>query len=162
MDQKSIILFSQGTINHWMGLPKGLLINELIELFGNPLETTEGSLGYYPALRYNFIDVGNKAGFVAYVRQRFVVLIETKILPDAIVLNELSVPDAILPHEILVEGAYAAEYLYCERGLVLTVAKHFNNNIPDEIVRCRGFEKINSTHEFDSRYYKSFEDSRSW
>lgn len=162
MDKSSIILFSQGEVTNWPGLPKDLLIEELIQLFGEPAKTSEETLGYYPALRYDFA-AGNEGGdLTAYTREQNVVLIETKKLPGSDILNGLPEPDTILPHQILVDKAYAAEYVFCERGLNLTVAKHFDKSTPDKIVRCRGFEKINKIEEFDTRYYRSFENMISW
>lgn len=162
MDKDLIILFVQGNITNWKGLPKDLLIEDLITLFNNPLTTIEDSLGYYPAIKYGFAVDNNKETLIAYVRQKHVILIETKILPNQILLNQLPKPDVILPNEILIENAYAAEYIYCEKGLNLTIAKYFNKKLPDKIIRCRGFEKINNSNEFDGRYYKSFDDLISW
>ena len=162
MEKQSIIQFSQGNIANWAGLSKNLLIKELIELFGKPAEVVEDSLGYYPAERYDFTGDGLKEGLIAYVREQVVILIETKILPDSALLDQLPGPDIVLPHQILIPEGYAAEYVFGEKGLNLTVAKHFDKNIADGIVRCRGFEKLNSAGEFDARYYKSFEDITSW
>jgi len=162
MDKNSIVLFSRGEVANWKGLPPDFSREELMHLFGSPAKTQDTTLGYYPAERNDFAVDDEPGIFTAYVRHGKVVLIETKKLPQAGILHELPEPDAILPHEILVEKAYASEYIYCERGLNLTLAKHFDKQISDTIVRCRGFEKISKPEEFDTRYYKSFENSILW
>lgn len=161
MDKDSIVLFSEGDIINWKGLSKDLSIEELIRFFGDPSKKSEEILGYYPALKYDFTIGGNR-DLTAYAREQKVVLIETKNLPGANILNELPEPDAALSHEILLDEAYAAEYIFCERGLNLTVAKHFDETVPDKIVRCRGFERITRAEDFDARYYRSFENQKRW
>jgi hypothetical protein len=157
MDERSIISFSKGEIEGWRGLRAGLSIEELNGFFGGPVETNEECLGYYPAAKYTF-----PGGLIAYVRQQAVVLIETPNLPASGILEQLPSPDAVLPHEIWVDGAYAYEYIYCARGLDLTVAEYFDEALPNEIVRCRGFERIEGPGEFDARYHRVFEDNTLW
>lgn len=157
MDERSIISFSKGEVEGWRGLGAGLSIEEVKGFFGGPVETNEDCLGYYPAVKYTF-----PCGLIAYVRQQAVVLIETPNLPDSGILDQLRSPDAVLPHEIWVDGAYAHEYIYCDRGLVLTVAEYFDEAAANEIVRCRGFERIERPGEFDARYHRAFEDSSFW
>ena len=162
IDKDSIILFSKGDVINWKGLPKDLSLAQLTELFGNPSATSEATLGYYPAVKYSFTVDNIEDGLTAFAREDKLILIETKRLPSADILTELTDPDLILPHEILVDNAYAAEYIFSTRGLNLTVAKHYDKSIADIIVRCRGFEKMSSPAEFDARYYKSFRSSKKW
>ncbi len=74
----------------------------------------------------------------------------------------LGSPSAIKPHEILVENTYVHEYLFCERGLVLSVAEPFEEGRPLRIVRCRGIQPIDSPEQFGPEFYQSFEDRIVW
>lgn len=160
MKYNSIILFAKGNITNWKGLPKNLLISELIKSIGKPEKIIEDFLGYYPATKYQFSINNNK--LIVFVRNQNVILIEANMLPVDNILNELPVPDIQLPQEIIIENAYSSEYIYCKRGLDLTVAKNFNSKIKDKIVRCRGFEILKDPKDFDSKYYKAFEDRKLW
>lgn len=149
-------------MTNWKGLPKDLSVQHLTELLGNPSATSEETLGYYPAIKYSFTVDNIEGGLTAFAREEKIILVETKRLPPADVLKELPEPDMILPHEILVDNAYAAEYIFSVRGLNLTVAKHYDKSIADIIVRCRAFERMNSPAQFDARYYRSFKSSKRW
>src|SRR5689334_7870736 len=142
MDTNSIISFTQGQLEKWNGLPDNFPVWELTKLTGAPHRITESELGYYPALKYEFAIGDYPDGLIAFVRQEMVILIETKKLPTPDILERLPDPDATLPHEILIEKAYAAELIFSSIGLNLTIAKHFDNSIPDAIVRCRGFKRM--------------------
>ena len=76
-------------------------------------------------------------------------------------LDTLPAPDAVLAHEILVPGHYAHEYLYCTRGLVLTVAQSLQGN-ERHIARCRGMAPLAAPREFGPDFYLAFEDRVSW
>jgi hypothetical protein len=162
MSRDPIILFSQGNVINWKGLPRDLSLQQLVDLFGSPSATAEETLGYYPALKYSFTVDNMEDGLTAFGREGKIILIETKRLPSADILKELPEPDMILPHEILVDNAYAPEYIFSIRGLNLTVAKHYDKSTPDKIVRCRAFERLSSPTEFNARYYKSFKSSKRW
>jgi hypothetical protein len=162
MTKDPIILFSQGDVINWKGLPKDLSVQQLTELLGNPSIKSDDTLGYYPAIKYSFTVDDIEGGLTAFAREDKVILIETKRLPPADVVKELPEPDLILPHEIFIDNAYAAEYIFSIRGLNLTIGKHYDKSIPDKIIRCRGFERMSSPAEFDARYYKSFKSSKRW
>jgi hypothetical protein len=159
MDKETIILFAKGDISKWDGLPANLPAADLIKLFGNIIEAPATTvLGYYPADRVVLMEESSFEKLIVFTREGIVVMIECLHLPDASILQQLPQPDEALPNEILINGAYPAEYIYSNIGLNLTVAKHFDNTIPDSIVRCRGFQRLNNAREFDTRYYRAFED----
>jgi hypothetical protein len=54
------------------------------------------------------------------------------------------------------------EYLFCERGLVLSLAEPFEGGQPSQIVRCRGIQPIDSPEQFGSDFYRAFEDEVVW
>jgi len=138
------------------------LLSDLTNFFGVPTGSDESVLGYYPAIKYSFPIGGRQDRLFVFVREGRIILIETKNLPDLAILRQLPQPGAVLPHEILVEGAYASELIFPEIGLNLTVARHFDKTKADTIVRCRGVKRMVDAAEFDTRYYKSFENSISW
>lgn len=158
MDKEAIISFAKGDITTWNGLPAQLLPADLIMLFGQPVEAATTTLGYYPAERIVLAGDAGSETLVVFIRDGIVMMIEALQLPGVAALKQLPDPGAILPPEILVEGAYAAEYIYHNRGLALTVAKHFDQTIPDRIIRCRGFRQLNNATEFNANYYMAFED----
>lgn len=159
MDKETKIKsFAAGDIQSWNGIPENFREDDLIELFGTVVETTNAELGYYPAKRILLADATGLRKLVAFLRDGVVILVESLVMPDAAVLEQLPVPDAVLPPEMLLPGAHPNEYIYCNRGLNLTVAKYADERIPDRIVRCRGVRQLGSSREFDARYYRAFED----
>lgn len=83
-------------------------------------------------------------------------------LPDINVLNQLGQPTAILADELFMEGYYVHEYLYCDRGLVLSVAESLSKAKRLRIVRSRGIPVLDSPKDFGPNYYRSFEDDTVW
>jgi hypothetical protein len=77
-------------------------------------------------------------------------------------MEGLGQPTAILPHEILSPGAYVHEYLYCKRGLVLSIAEPFQKEQPLKIVRARGVRPLDSPGEFGPELYQPFQDQTVW
>lgn len=152
-------------LNHellaWQGLPT-ITVAELSGTLGSPAETAIAALGFYAADRYTYpLDVPSQ-GLVAYVRQNQVVLIEALIPPPLSAVEALPEPCGIKAQEIVVPNAYAHEYVYCDRGLVLTIAETLDHRIPNRLVRCRGIPPIATADDFGPAYYKSFEDQIYW
>lgn len=85
-------------------------------------------------------------------------MIEAIVVPPVAILATLGDPTAIVPHEILVPGVYAPEYLYGPHGLARTVAIPFGSQAPTRIVRCRTVRPFATAQEFGPDYYKPFED----
>jgi len=92
------------------------------------------------------------------VRAGAAVMIEAIVVPPVAILATLGDPTAIVPHEILVPGVYAPEYLYGPHGLARTVAIPFGSQAPTRIVRCRRVRPFATAQEFGPDYYKPFED----
>jgi len=95
---------------------------------------------------------------IAYLRDDEVILVETLTPPPLSAMSRLGEPSAIKPHEILREGSYVHEYLYCERGLVLSIAEPFEKGQAWQIVRCRGIQPIDDPRQFGPEFYLPFED----
>lgn len=145
----------------WKGLP--VITGETLRsVFGKPARTENAELGWYPAQRLRYAMNTASGGFDAYIRDNEVLLLETVNVPPASVLQDLGAPTAVMPHEILVEKAYVHEYLYCARGLVLSVAEPFNKEQPARIVRCRGISPINGPEQFGPELFMAFEDKTVW
>lgn len=141
----------------WSGLPQ-LTLDDMVRTLGTPQAQTVEHLGYYPCERYCFPLATPTGGLIAYTRQGNVVLVETVALPAPAIPAGLPEPCGQLPHELLIEGAYAHEYVYCEKGLVLTIARSLKNVEPDRLVRYRGVRRLANVSEFGPEYYKAFED----
>ena len=153
--------FLQGDLLSWRGLP-AVTQDALDAALGIPEEHTTTDLGFYAAERYVYpLDVPSK-GIIAYARRRRVVLIEAIRPPPASAMEGLPEPWGIKAQEILVSDFYAHEYVYCEMGLVLTVAEPLSGSGPVKLVRCRGIRPIKTVEEFGPEYYKSFEDQVQW
>lgn len=159
--KKIVQPFLENNLLLWKGLPL-VSIEIFSEAIGKPTEIEEAELGWYPAERYTFEVKSRSGGIAGYVRNGEVLLIEALKAPPLAAMKGLGEPTAILPHEILVQNTYVHEYLYCERGLVLSVAEPFQKELPLRIVRCRGIRPMRSPDEFGPEYYQSFEDKTVW
>lgn len=148
-----------GELLNWRGLPSAHTA-DFDALFGNPYAHGELALGAWPAIRCAYRDAQGR-GLVLWSRQDRAVMVEAETLPPCAVVAQLPQPDRILPHEILVLGHYAHEYLYCAIGLVLTVAEPLSEGRA-HIARCRGIAPLTSPEDFGSAWYLAFEDRTSW
>ena len=145
----------------WRGLPL-LAVADLDRLFGRPSASEETGLGWYPAERRTYRLDRPSGGLDCYSRDGQVVLVETLVPPPSSVLGALGEPSGVKPHEILVEGAYVPEWVYAERGLVLSVAEPFSDPSDRRVVRCRGVRVLASADEFGPEYHLAFEDRTSY
>ena len=146
--------FLDGDLARWRGLPE-IRADALAEAFGEPSSVETVDLGDSVAEKRTY------PRFAAYVRDREVVLVEL-LEPPAIALEELGPPAAILPHEILVPGSYVHEYLYGDRGLLVSVAEPFDRDQPPRIVRCRGIRPVRGANDLGPDLYLAFEDQTVW
>jgi len=146
-----------GDLLAWRGLPR-LSADTLHAAFGKPKQAEESTLGWYPAQRYTYPVERPQSGLIAYLRDDEVILVETLTPPPLSAMSRLGEPSAIKPHEILREGSYVHEYLYCERGLVLSIAEPFEKGQAWQIVRCRGIQPIDDPRQFGPEFYLPFED----
>jgi hypothetical protein len=149
-----------GDLAAWRGLPK-LRAAALVAALGEPVLREAAQLGWHPADRWVIQPAGVSGELVAFVRDGEVLMVEVA-PPPSPDLEALETPCAILPHEILREGAYVHEYLYCSRGLVLSVAEPFDQSLVRSIVRCRGIRPIEKPELFGPELYCAFEDRKSW
>jgi hypothetical protein len=145
----------------WRGLPE-MSCDELAGLLASAPAREPGQLGFYSADRLVFrLEVPSR-GLVAYARENRVLLVETIDPPNLETIRELPEPDVVLAQEILVPNAYAPEHLYCDRGLVLTIARPLSGSGPGRLVRCRGIKPLKNPREFGAEYYRPFEDETYW
>lgn len=164
-DSKSVRVilrpFLEGDLIAWKGLPD-ISLETLSAALGKPAKEEESTLGWYPAVKYTYNIESPSRGIVAYVRNGKVVLVEARVPPPSSMIGELGDPTAIKPHEILHKNGYVYEYLYCDRGLVLSIVEPFKKERSMQIVRCRGIRLMNSPDEFGPQYYQPFEDKIVW
>jgi hypothetical protein len=145
----------------WTGLPR-ITVETLNAAIGKPIGMEQAALGWYPADSYTFRVESPSGGLIAYARNGQVILIEGLIPPPLSAIEGLGDPTTILPHEILLQGTYVHEYIYCEKGLVLSVAEPFQKDQPIKIVRCRGIRPLSSPDEFGPEFYQAFEEKTVW
>jgi hypothetical protein len=145
----------------WQGLPV-LPAALLHAALGEPERSEEAALGWYPAQCLTYPRESPSGGLNAYVREGEVVLVEALAPPAVSVLEALGKPDAVLPHEILSPGAYVYEFLYGERGLILSVAEPLAKEQPRQILRCRGIRPLAAPFTLGPELYLPFEDQTSW
>lgn len=153
--------FLEGDLLAWKGLPR-LNVETLNAVLGQPAKEEETNLGWYDAMLYTYETASPSGGIAAYVRDGEAVMIEALVPPPLSAIEGLGEPSAIMRHEILVDGAYVHEYLYCERGLVLSIAEPFEKEEPQRLVRCRGVRPMSSPEEFGPELYMAFEDRQVW
>lgn len=146
---------------NWQGLPAATAA-QFDQLFGAPSERIETVLGCFPTTRLSY-PVKFPAGMLSvWVRDGNAVMIEIQKQPKLSVLSSLPEPSAVLPNEILLPAAYAHEYLYCDLGLVLTVAQPYKIGDEQYIARCRGLKILTSVRDFGPAYYQAFDDQVQW
>jgi hypothetical protein len=145
----------------WHGLPP-LPAAAVDAAFGPPESSEDAHLGWYPARRSTYLLDRPCGGLHCYSREDHVVLVETIVAPSSSLIAALGPPSVAKRHEILVDGAYVHEWVYGERGLVLSVAEPFA--APDErrVVRCRGLRPLASDDDLGPEFYLAFEDRTSW
>jgi hypothetical protein len=143
-----------GDLAAWHGLPP-LPADAFDATLGAPAIVAEAELGGLPAERRAYGDV------IVWARAGAIVMVEFAGAWRAATLDALESPCAILPNEILVQGGYAHEYLFCVRGLVATVVRPHDGGA-NRIVRLRGIAPIAAPDEFARGYYQAFEDRIRW
>ena len=144
--------FLRGNLAAWYGLP-AVRVQDLVSAFGSATSSTSIDLGAAVATRLSFSLIGEARTLVAYSRQDEVVMVEAEPPPDLSALAPLGAPTSILPQEIWVPGAYAHEYVYDERGLLVTVAEHLDGSALKELVRCRGIRAFAFSERIPSDLY---------
>lgn len=141
-----------GELADWHGLPP-VQQADLVEAIGPPISATVVEVGALPADRLAFDVPGTSRRLIAFARHGQVPMVEVEPPPDVAVLARLPAPSVILPQEIRVAGAYAHEYLYKERGLLLTIAERLDKGAPDTLVRCRGIRPLSPSEQLSSDLY---------
>ncbi len=136
--------FIEGRLADWQGLPL-LTVGGLSEILGAPVRHAEAPLGTATAPRYTFELRERDASLFAHEANAHIVLVEISPPPGLDALEGLPEPTAVLPQEIRIDRAYAHEYFYAERGLLLTIAKPFEAHVEDRLVRCRGIRPLPPT-----------------
>lgn len=151
----------------WTGLPDAGS-DDFDAAFGAPVGCEAVTLGELPAERRHYEADGPGGGFFVYARDGDAVMIETQTPPPVGALAALGEPDATLPRELRLEDAYAHEYLWCARGLVLTVAVPLgglddeDDGVPERIVRCRGLRPLDRVGDFGPAYYRPLDSRVRW
>jgi hypothetical protein len=125
----------------WHG-PWPLLLDQLDELLGPRSEPAEVELGYHPAQAHTYKPDGADRAIVAYARGAEVIMLEVTPVPEDLALDELGEPDARLSQEISVPGAFAHEFLYAERGLLVTVAQDLLPPRHSRVLRVRAIQPV--------------------
>ena len=148
-------------LSSWKGLPR-ITVEILSTALGDPVKKEESMLGWHPAINYVYETKHPSGGLGAYVRTNNVVLVEVLNPPPLAAMKSLDGPTIIKPHEILDKRGYVHEYLYGDRGLILSILEPFDKSQPMQIIRCRGIKIINSPEEFGPEFYQAFEDKMSW
>lgn len=141
---EAIRSFIAGRLSEWQGLPQ-LTIPALSEIVGATTSSEVTPLGASVTTRYTFDLPSRKATLFAWERNAHIVLIEISPPPGLEALEGLPSPSAILPQEIRIEGAYAHEYFFAERGLLLTIARPLEEGGEDRVARCRGIRPMPPT-----------------
>jgi hypothetical protein len=153
--------FLRGELESWRGLPD-VSIQTITEALGPPEGPESVTLGWFRAERFEYRVESATGGMAAYARDGRVVLVESLVAPDISASNRLGEPCAVKPQEIVVPDAYVHEYLYCDRGLVLSIAEPFASGSPSRILRCRGIAVMAEPSGFGPDLYRAFEDQVVW
>lgn len=150
-----------GDLAAWQGLPD-IVVGDLEALLGNPVESGTDRVGAFPARRLEFRVAEGRRALVAFARDQRVFMVEVLPPPERDAVVGLPEPTAVLPQEILVEGAYAHEVLYAERGLLLTMAQRFGEPEPQSLVRCRGIKPLADRSALGPELYMPLDTDVKW
>jgi hypothetical protein len=155
-----IARFLAGDATAWRGLP-AIQEVDLDEALGPAQETSEAMLGWYPARRavYRLAGVDGPSEVAIYSRDGNVMMAEALTLPQLPPLDALGRPSDIMPHELLATDAYVHEFVYADRGLVLSVAQPFAPDSAWHVVRYR---TIRPDTEFGPDLHRSADDNISF
>ena len=153
--------FASWDIYKWKGLPV-LSLDDLREVLGVPIESSDDELGWYQVQRLRFKIESPSQSIDVYVRDGKVLMLQGRTTPPVSILSKLGQPCAIKPHEILLEGAYVHEYLYCKQGLLISVAEFADKKRPLQLIRFRGIRSLEHPDELGAELYRAFEDQVSW
>ena len=137
-----------------------MLISDLVTVLGKPLVEEMRELGYYPAQRLEFLTTHGILN--VFVRHQQVIMLDTPVIPDISILKTLGEPSSILPNEIFADDAYVHEYLYCRKGLVISVAEPFDKSKSWTIHRFRGIHRLESPEDFGPELYMDLDSRISW
>ena len=151
----------RGDIDRWYGLPS-VSIDEVKSILGKAEEVQEAAVGAHPAGLYRFSHSPSGSKIDIYERHGMAIMVEVRPVPNVDLLSVLGAPTAVLPQELSIEGAYAHEYLYCDRGLLMTVAQDLSGKIPDKVIRLRGIKKMKGPDELNSELYFPLDAQENW
>lgn len=150
-----------GELALWRGLPDATP-EELAAALGEASAPETVTVGAYPAERLELRLRDEEPVVAAFVRHGRVILVEVVPPPGMDAMAGLPEPTAVLPQEIEVEDAYAHEYLWAERGLLLTLAQAFDRPEPDRLVRCRGIRPIADRSGLGAELYMPLDTQVKW
>lgn len=137
----------------WRGLPSWPT-TDVTAAIGKPEDQRDTMLGMFPAQQQTHRLPDRPAGgLIVFSRQGQIVLIETLRPPSMETLTVLGEPDARKAHELSAPDAYVWEYVYCDRGLVLSVTEPFDETEPKRIVRCRVLPRLMHPQEYGAAFY---------
>ena len=161
MKKNSLSLFLNAEYHLWKGLPS-MNEKQLKNVLGEPTHLEEVYLGYYTSQKLTYLMPVLSGGIHAYIRDNQLIMIEAIKTPSYALVDTLTEPCGEKLQEILVNGAYVSEQLYCQIGLILSVATFFEDSNLPQIVRIRSIKSFENPNEFDERYYKSFSNQIKW
>lgn len=142
-------------LKDWNGLPD-CTTSDIEQRLGAPIRIDNAYLGAYPAVMTEYPVLESAAkGLRVYSRSGQVVAIESNNPPSAAALSTLEQPDVRRLGEFSLPGYLVREYLYCRRGLILSVAGTLTPAMTQsmKVVRCRGIAPLVAPQEYDARYY---------
>ena len=161
MKKNPLSAFLNADYPAWKGLT-ALTDKQLKKILGEPTLTENVHLGYYAAQKWSFPLSVASGGLYAYIREGEVIMIEAMATSHYDLISRLPPPCGEKVQEILLTGAYVSEQLYCQNGLILSVAAFFDTTRSPQIVRIRSIQPFDNPNAFDTRFYKAFEDQMSW
>lgn len=145
----------------WTGLPL-CHVSDFTALYSQPTQVKDATVGAFPAKLYTYEVAGMENELKVYERYGNVLMVELNKVLELDFISDLGTPSEILPQEIFLENAYAHEYLYTQKGLLITVLQHFNKNDAKEITRFRTFRPIEKAEDLDSELYYPLDNEINW
>lgn len=144
--------FTQLDLKSWDGLPSDML-NAYTEVLGSSPVPQDTTVGAFAAQLYQYELSATQKKLNVYQRNGVVFMIGLDTNIDQKILETLGEPCAILSQELYIEDAYAHEYLYCEKGLLITALQVFGQDQPTKVTRVRTFAPVKTAKEVKSELY---------
>ena len=128
--------------------------------YGSPVSIKETQLGISSANKHTLHINNQEIGI--YERNNNFLIVSKRVEFEMKFLSDFGEPCEILPQQIDVQNHYAHEYLFCEKGLLITVLEPLNKQLEKTISRIRAIQAISDPKNLSPELYLSLDNQINW